>query len=72
MDDLDVSRADLARRIGKSQAWVSKALSGQQNVTLDTMAQMAWALGVRWDALLVAAPREGTPRARRRPQPSMG
>ena len=61
MDDLEVSQKVLAARIGKSAAWVSKALNGTQNLTLDTMAQMAWALGVRWDTLLVAAPREGTP-----------
>lgn len=52
---------DLASRIGKSRAWVSKLLSGRQNATLDTLAEVALALGAQWQVSLVAANRNGTP-----------
>src|ERR1022692_4037273 len=42
-----VSRAELARRIGKSKAFVTQLLSGSRNITLRTLADVAWALGAR-------------------------
>jgi transcriptional regulator with XRE-family HTH domain len=59
--DLGVSKAELAGRIRKSRAWVSKLLNGRQNLTLDTLAEIGWALGVRWEALPVAVARNNTP-----------
>lgn len=41
----DVSRADLARRLNKSQAWVTKLLGGHNNFTLETMVRISRALG---------------------------
>lgn len=71
LQDLGLNQADLARRLGdKSPAWVSKLLSGRQNATLDTLAHVAMALGVRWDPTLMPAPREGTPAASDPPVPS--
>lgn len=61
MEHAELTQSELADRIGKSRAWVSKLLSGTQNATLDTLAEVAWALGVRWNPTLREAPREGTP-----------
>ena len=40
-----VSRAELARRLNKSQAWVTKLLGGRNNFTLETMVRISRALG---------------------------
>lgn len=40
-----VSKADLARRLGKSRAYVTKILQGNTNFTLDSLVQIARALG---------------------------
>ncbi len=39
-----VTRADLARRLGTSQAYVTKVLGGTTNFTIETMAKLAMAL----------------------------
>lgn len=70
LEDLGVSKAELARRLGKSQAWVSKVLSGRQNLTLNSLARVGLALGVRWNPEMLAAPREGTHAAQDRPLPA--
>jgi transcriptional regulator with XRE-family HTH domain len=61
LDNADLQAKDLAARVGKSKAWISKLLSGHQNATLDTLAEAAWALGARWRLVLTAAERAGTP-----------
>lgn len=45
MDEQGVSRADLARRLGTSRAYVTKLLGGNANFTLETMTKVAMALG---------------------------
>jgi transcriptional regulator with XRE-family HTH domain len=40
-----VSRAELARRIGKSKAFVTQLLSGSRNMTMHTLADLVFALG---------------------------
>jgi transcriptional regulator with XRE-family HTH domain len=40
-----ISRAELARRLGSSKAYVTKVLGGNVNFTLATMARLAEALG---------------------------
>lgn len=40
-----LSKADLAKRIGKSKAFVSQVLSGSRNMTMHTFADLACALG---------------------------
>jgi cyanate lyase len=47
-----VTKAELARRLGKSPAWVSQLLGGGANMTIRTLAEVAWTLGaeVRLDA----------------------
>jgi transcriptional regulator with XRE-family HTH domain len=46
-----VSRADLARKLGWSRARVSQVLSGQENVTVQTIAAVAAALGYTFDTV---------------------
>jgi transcriptional regulator with XRE-family HTH domain len=41
----NVKQTDLAGRLGKTRAWISKLLHGGQNVTLFTVVEMADALG---------------------------
>lgn len=47
LNETGVKRADLARRMGTSRMSLHQMLSGQQNLTLRTMALMAHALGHR-------------------------
>lgn len=45
MDQEDVSRAELARRIGKGRSFITQILDGSRNMTLRTVADLAFALG---------------------------
>ncbi len=45
MEEKKVSRAELARRIGTSRAYITKLLGGDANFTLMTMVKLAMALG---------------------------
>jgi transcriptional regulator with XRE-family HTH domain len=47
MEQHSLSKADLARMLGTSRANITQALSGARNVTLHTLADLAWACGVR-------------------------
>lgn len=49
MDDKDMSKADLARHLGKSRAWVTQLLSGKENLTVRTLAEILYALGYELD-----------------------
>jgi len=40
-----ISKANLARSIGSSPAYITKVLRGDANVTIDTMAKLAWHTG---------------------------
>jgi plasmid maintenance system antidote protein VapI len=44
MEEKQISRADLARRLGTSRAYVTKLLDGNANFTLATMVKLAMAL----------------------------
>ena len=44
MAEQNVSKADLARRLKKSRAWVTQLLSGKANMTVRTFAEVAYAL----------------------------
>lgn len=44
MEEQKVSRAELARRLGTSRAYVTKLLGGNANFTLHTMTKVAMAL----------------------------
>ncbi len=45
MRQQDVSRTELATRLGRSKAWVTKLLRGNENMTVSTMVSVLLALG---------------------------
>ena len=47
MQQNGLSKADLARALGTSRAHITQALSGSRNVTVATLADLAWASGIR-------------------------
>ena len=55
-----VSRAELARRMGTSAPFITKILRGHHNWSLETLAKAGAALGQQW--LLVSAPMDATAR----------
>lgn len=70
LDSHDISQRQLAERLGVGEARVSRILSGRENATLATIAELGDALGVRF--ALVAIPyedRTGTPAAEDPPPP---
>ena len=68
MEAKGITRADLARQLGKSRAWVTKALNGSQNMTLKTVVEILWTLGYKlkisteqvWSSNAVWKPVENT------------
>jgi transcriptional regulator with XRE-family HTH domain len=57
MQEQGVTKAELARRLGKSRAYITQMLSGSANLTVRTLAEVAYALGaeVRLEAVPVEA-----------------
>lgn len=47
LQEQKVSKAELAKRIGKSKAFVTQLLSGSRNMTMHTFADLAFALGFK-------------------------
>jgi transcriptional regulator with XRE-family HTH domain len=47
LKERQVNKAELAKRIGKSKAYVTQLLSGGRNMTLHTFADLAFALGYK-------------------------
>lgn len=45
MREQGVTRLELARRLGKTKGFVSQVLAGDRNMTLRTLADLAYALG---------------------------
>lgn len=45
MEEHNISRAELARRLGKTKGYVSQLLSGGRNLTVRTIADVSYALG---------------------------
>jgi len=62
----DVSRSELAARLGTSRAYVTKLLDGQENMTLKTLVRVANALEMKVDAKFV--PRERAAKVAKKPQ----
>lgn len=50
MDEDNISQADLARSLDVSEAHVSRLLNEYRNITVKSMAQLADALGYRWES----------------------
>lgn len=54
MDDCSMKKAELARKLGKSRAFVSKVLAGDaHNMTLKTLANLIYHLGARLEYKVV-------------------
>jgi len=75
MESQGVSKAELARRVGKSRAYVTQSLGGDRNMTLGTLARFADALNA--DALVDLKPRDEdrgrlVPKRPAPPTPRMG
>src|SRR5699024_5164707 len=47
MEDLSVSKQELARRLGRSRSYVTQLLGGARNMTLGTLSDISFALGVK-------------------------
>jgi transcriptional regulator with XRE-family HTH domain len=82
MEKRGMQRSELARRLGTSPAYVTKILRGKANLTLESLARIALALGgefqFHFSPLEPCTPRfnsaaseiaEPTPRTRRTPAP---
>jgi transcriptional regulator with XRE-family HTH domain len=61
LQEQGVSRQELAARLGKSKGFVSQLLSGERNMTLRTLADLAYVLGQRC-SLAIRALEEGDQR----------
>ena len=60
MEERKVTKAELARRLGKSRAYITQMLSGSTNLTIRTLAEVAYALGaeVKLQAVPLQAARQ--------------
>ena len=47
MEDSDVSKKELAHRLGKSRSFVTQVLSGARNMTLGSLSDICFAIGVK-------------------------
>jgi len=45
LEDAGISKKNLARRLGKSQSYVTQVLSGSRNMTLGSLSDICFALG---------------------------
>lgn len=57
MEKRGVSQSDLARRLGKNRAYISKILKGTTNFTVDTLVRIARKLNAEWDIQLCESER---------------
>lgn len=53
MESSRVSRSELARRLNVSPAYITKILRGQANLSLDSLAKLAFALDLKWECILI-------------------
>lgn len=66
----EITQRELAERLGRSEARVSRILKGGENTTLKTIADLGYALGIRFALVPVPlAERAGTPAADDPPAP---
>lgn len=58
LEDLNVSKAELARRLGKSKSYVSQVLNGSRNMTLGSFSDICFALGFKPEVKIPVKPVE--------------
>ncbi len=56
LEDLSLSKAELARRLGKSKSYVTQILSGSRNMTLGSFSDICFALGFKPEITLPVEP----------------
>ena len=56
LEDMDVSKKELARRLGKSPSYVTQLLSGARNMTLGTLSDVCFAVGIKPQVVLPVQP----------------
>ena len=56
LEDLSLSKAELARRLGKSKSYVTQILSGSRNMTLGSFSDICFALGFKPEIKLPVEP----------------
>ena len=49
----NITRTELARRLDVSAAYITKILRGHANMTIETLARVAFALGLKWECILI-------------------
>lgn len=73
MEQQGVSNAELARRLGKSRAYITKVLQGNVNFTIESLVKIAHALGHKFDFQFAPENQKGgaasSPSLRRMGQP---
>lgn len=47
LEDLEISKKELAHRLGKSRSFVTQVLSGARNMTLGTLSDICFSIGAR-------------------------
>lgn len=47
LEDMDISKKDLASRLGKSRSFVTQVLSGTRNMTIGTLSDICFVLGLK-------------------------
>lgn len=58
LEDLNVSKAELAKRLGKSKSYVTQMLSGSRNMTLGSLSDICFALGFKPEIKIPVKPVE--------------
>jgi transcriptional regulator with XRE-family HTH domain len=53
MNNLGITRSALARRMNVSPAYITKILRGHANLSLESLAKLAFALDMKWECFLV-------------------
>ena len=59
-----MTKADLAKALGQSKAHVTQLLNGGRNMTLRTLSDIAYTMGLRAQVQLVAGPEGKTDEAK--------
>ena len=68
---IGLRQRELARRLDVTEGRISQILSGRENLTLRTLADLGWALGLRFDLRAKALPnRSDTPAEQDPPLPT--
>ncbi len=53
MENRGVTRSELARRLEVSPAYITKILRGHANLSLESLAKLAFALDLKWECILI-------------------